>query len=130
MTDVDENAFNESIAQELAPPNDSDAGTEQSRLKQLMVGGLSSHSYGEHLRAAAYWSISLSPRQAVLKKTVGVKDLANLRLSLPANLLHPEGNLEYWNYLLVLAVKLLRATLTITPQGPSGYLCGYRRQRR
>lgn len=27
------------------------------------------------------------------------QDLANLRLSLPANLLEPQGNLEYWHYL-------------------------------
>ncbi|CAD6586329.1 MAG: hypothetical protein CYPHOPRED_003515 [Cyphobasidiales sp. Tagirdzhanova-0007] len=36
---------------------------------------------------------------SVLRKVVGVKDLANLRLSLPANLLEPSGNLEWWHYL-------------------------------
>lgn len=35
----------------------------------------------------------------VLKRMVGVKDLAAIRLSLPANLLEPVPNLEYWNYL-------------------------------
>lgn len=29
----------------------------------------------------------------------GNQDLANLRLSLPANLMEPQGNLEYWHYL-------------------------------
>ncbi|KAG0141807.1 hypothetical protein CROQUDRAFT_110242 [Cronartium quercuum f. sp. fusiforme G11] len=36
---------------------------------------------------------------SVLKKAVGVKDLGNMRLSLPANLITPMGNLEYWCYL-------------------------------
>ncbi|UZJ56878.1 hypothetical protein CBS101457_006198 [Exobasidium rhododendri] len=35
----------------------------------------------------------------VLRRMVGVKDLAAIRLSLPANLLEPVPNLEYWNYL-------------------------------
>ncbi|CAD6575916.1 MAG: hypothetical protein TREMPRED_001538 [Tremellales sp. Tagirdzhanova-0007] len=34
----------------------------------------------------------------LLKKLVGVKDVANLRLSLPASLLEPIPNLEYWQY--------------------------------
>lgn len=35
----------------------------------------------------------------ILKRMVGVKDMAAIRLSLPANLLEPVPNLEYWNYL-------------------------------
>lgn len=35
----------------------------------------------------------------ILKRMVGVKDIAAIRLSLPANLLEPVPNLEYWNYL-------------------------------
>lgn len=35
----------------------------------------------------------------ILKKCLGVKDLASLRLSLPAHLLEPIPNLEYWQYL-------------------------------
>ncbi|KAJ3022596.1 hypothetical protein HKX48_005782 [Thoreauomyces humboldtii] len=35
----------------------------------------------------------------LLKKLVGVKDISNMRLSLPASLLEPESNLEFWNYL-------------------------------
>lgn len=35
----------------------------------------------------------------VLKKAMGVKDLGMIRLSLPANLITPIGNLEYWCYL-------------------------------
>lgn len=34
----------------------------------------------------------------LLRKLVGVKDVANLRLSLPASLLEPIPNLEYWQY--------------------------------
>ncbi|KAL1407285.1 hypothetical protein Q8F55_006706 [Vanrija albida] len=34
----------------------------------------------------------------LLKRLVGVKDVANLRLSLPASLLEPIPNLEYWQY--------------------------------
>ncbi|CDZ98460.1 Oxysterol-binding protein [Phaffia rhodozyma] len=33
---------------------------------------------------------------SLLKKFMGVKDLANLRLSLPASLIEPVPNLEYW----------------------------------
>ncbi|TIA94376.1 hypothetical protein E3P81_00132 [Wallemia ichthyophaga] len=35
----------------------------------------------------------------ILKKCMSVKDIANIRLSLPASLLYPAGNLEYWNYI-------------------------------
>ncbi|ODO06215.1 hypothetical protein L198_01447 [Cryptococcus wingfieldii CBS 7118] len=34
----------------------------------------------------------------LMKKLIGVKDVANLRLSLPASLLEPIPNLEYWQY--------------------------------
>ncbi|WFC99424.1 hypothetical protein MYAM1_002168 [Malassezia yamatoensis] len=43
-------------------------------------------------------SSKLKSLLSVLKRTVGVKDLASLRLSLPAHLLEPMPNLEYWNY--------------------------------
>jgi len=36
---------------------------------------------------------------AVLKKAIGVKDMGAMRLSLPAHLITPVGNLEYWCYL-------------------------------
>ncbi|KAF8191148.1 hypothetical protein BJ912DRAFT_303757 [Pholiota molesta] len=35
----------------------------------------------------------------LVKKCLGVKDIAAMRLSLPASLLEPIPNLEYWNYL-------------------------------
>ncbi|EGN92497.1 hypothetical protein SERLA73DRAFT_190976 [Serpula lacrymans var. lacrymans S7.3] len=35
----------------------------------------------------------------LLKKSLGVKDIAAMRLSLPASLLEPLPNLEYWHYL-------------------------------
>ncbi|OXG83936.1 hypothetical protein C348_02476 [Cryptococcus neoformans Gb118] len=34
----------------------------------------------------------------LMRKLMGVKDVANLRLSLPASLLEPIPNLEYWQY--------------------------------
>ncbi|WRT64457.1 uncharacterized protein IL334_001389 [Kwoniella shivajii] len=34
----------------------------------------------------------------LMKKLMGVKDVANLRISLPASLLEPIPNLEYWQY--------------------------------
>lgn len=36
---------------------------------------------------------------SMLKKLVGVKDLSSMRLSLPASLMEPESNLEFWNYM-------------------------------
>ncbi|KAF9815795.1 hypothetical protein IEO21_04379 [Rhodonia placenta] len=36
---------------------------------------------------------------SLLKKCLGVKDIASMRLSLPASLLEPIPNLEYWHYL-------------------------------
>jgi hypothetical protein len=35
----------------------------------------------------------------LVKRSLGVKDLAAMRLSLPASLLEPVPNLEYWHYL-------------------------------
>jgi len=65
----------EQLAQEtesLTPEEGADVESDAGKLKQLL---------------------------GVLKKVIGVKDLANLRLSLPANLMEPQGNLEYWHYL-------------------------------
>ncbi|KAB8076698.1 hypothetical protein BDV29DRAFT_169585 [Aspergillus leporis] len=36
---------------------------------------------------------------SILKKFIGVTDIASVRFSLPAHLLEPTPNLEYWNYL-------------------------------
>ncbi|KAI0318793.1 hypothetical protein OF83DRAFT_1114044 [Amylostereum chailletii] len=36
---------------------------------------------------------------SLVKKCFGVKDIASMRLSLPASLLEPVPNLEYWHYL-------------------------------
>lgn len=41
----------------------------------------------------------LKTLMGILKRMIGVKDMAAIRLSLPANLLEPVPNLEYWNYL-------------------------------
>lgn len=41
----------------------------------------------------------LKTLMGVLKRMIGVKDMAAIRLSLPANLLEPVPNLEYWNYI-------------------------------
>ncbi|KAG8714173.1 hypothetical protein FRC08_012279 [Ceratobasidium sp. 394] len=35
----------------------------------------------------------------LIKKCLGVKDIATMRISLPASVLEPIPNLEYWNYL-------------------------------
>jgi len=35
----------------------------------------------------------------ILRKFIGVADLASVRFSLPSQLLEPTPNLEYWNYL-------------------------------
>ena len=35
----------------------------------------------------------------ILRKFIGISDLASVRFSLPAQLLEPTPNLEYWNYL-------------------------------
>ncbi|KAL9936665.1 hypothetical protein V8E36_004733 [Tilletia maclaganii] len=59
-------------ADELAAANDAEASSESGRLKTLL---------------------------GVLKRMLGVSDMAAVRLSLPANLLEPVGNLEYWTYL-------------------------------
>ncbi|KAH6600102.1 hypothetical protein BASA50_002561 [Batrachochytrium salamandrivorans] len=34
----------------------------------------------------------------LLTRFIGVKDLVSMRISLPANLLEPQSNLEFWNY--------------------------------
>jgi hypothetical protein len=36
---------------------------------------------------------------SILRRFVGVPDIASVRFSLPAQLLEPTPNLEYWNYL-------------------------------
>ncbi|CAF9907598.1 hypothetical protein IMSHALPRED_005582 [Imshaugia aleurites] len=36
---------------------------------------------------------------SILRKFIGVSDIASVRFSLPAQLLEPTPNLEYWNYL-------------------------------
>ncbi|KAF8605654.1 hypothetical protein BDV93DRAFT_438431 [Ceratobasidium sp. AG-I] len=36
---------------------------------------------------------------SLIKKCLGVKDIATMRISLPASILEPIPNLEYWNYL-------------------------------
>ena len=33
-----------------------------------------------------------------LKRMIGVRDIASMSLSLPAHILEPMPNLEYWNY--------------------------------
>ena len=43
--------------------------------------------------------VTPDPRGYWLHAHTHTQDLANLRLSLPANLLEPQGNLEWWHYL-------------------------------
>lgn len=49
---------------------------------------------------AAFAPLALAPPLEVVtdSRLVGVKDVATLRLSLPASLLEPIPNLEYWQY--------------------------------
>ncbi|BGP51280.1 hypothetical protein JCM10450v2_007209 [Rhodotorula kratochvilovae] len=35
----------------------------------------------------------------ILRKTISVKDLSSVRISLPANMMEPIGNLEFWTYI-------------------------------
>ncbi|KAK0537689.1 hypothetical protein OC835_001661 [Tilletia horrida] len=56
---------------ELPPQDSKEASSEQGKIRTLL---------------------------SVLRKFVGVKDLASQRFSLPANLLHPQANLDYWCY--------------------------------
>ncbi|KAE8228299.1 hypothetical protein CF326_g6773 [Tilletia indica] len=70
--DVAPEAVNMTDADELAAANDAEASSETGRLRTLL---------------------------GVLKRMLGVSDMAAVRLSLPANLLEPVGNLEYWTYL-------------------------------
>ncbi|KAI8058514.1 hypothetical protein BDF22DRAFT_666281 [Syncephalis plumigaleata] len=46
---------------------------------------------GEQNRFKLVWGI--------LKKLVGVRDIVSMRISVPAQLLEPMSNLEYWNYM-------------------------------
>lgn len=39
------------------------------------------------------------PLTRITARFIGVADLANVRFSLPSQLLEPTPNLEYWNYL-------------------------------
>ncbi|WFD08249.1 hypothetical protein MVES1_003621 [Malassezia vespertilionis] len=48
--------------------------------------------------ASATDASKLKTLLSILKRTVGVKDLASLRISLPAYMMEPIPNLEYWNY--------------------------------
>lgn len=57
------------VDSEAAPPPDGKEESDDSKIKQLL---------------------------GLLKKTIGVKDLGAMRLSLPANLMYPMPNLEYW----------------------------------
>jgi len=49
----------------------------------------------EHQTEAGRFKTFLS----ILRKFIGVSDLASVRFSLPSQLLEPTPNLEYWNYL-------------------------------
>ncbi|MCJ1427715.1 hypothetical protein MMC29_005620 [Sticta canariensis] len=44
-------------------------------------------------------SSKLKTLLSILRKFIGVADIASVRFSLPAQLLEPTPNLEYWNYL-------------------------------
>ncbi|KAJ1676856.1 hypothetical protein EV182_007374, partial [Spiromyces aspiralis] len=78
-----------------------------SKLKSGSVSGNSVGSQESLPDAAAITEdVSIAPNQSkvaamfgILRKVMGVKDIINLRLSLPAQLLDPIPNLEHWNYM-------------------------------
>ncbi|TCD62694.1 hypothetical protein EIP91_006554 [Steccherinum ochraceum] len=69
--DIPEDVVDGSAEQAISVPDTSDAG-EGGKLKMIV---------------------------SLVKKCLGVKDIATMRLSLPASLLEPIPNLEYWHYL-------------------------------
>ncbi|RDH27635.1 hypothetical protein BDQ94DRAFT_111388 [Aspergillus welwitschiae] len=60
---------------------------------------MSSTSVQEIPEKAPDDSSKLKTFLSILRKFVGVADIASVRFSLPAHLLEPTPNLEYWNYL-------------------------------
>lgn len=70
----------------LPPPSDDDATTQV-------------FDAGQGAEAASSETGKLKMIVDLLKRSLGVKDLAAMRLSLPAQLLEPIPNLEYWQYL-------------------------------
>ncbi|KAJ9620864.1 hypothetical protein H2203_007450 [Taxawa tesnikishii (nom. ined.)] len=54
---------------------------------------------GSSSQAAESDSSKLRTFVGILKKFIGVSDIANVRFSLPAQLLEPIPNLEYWHYI-------------------------------
>lgn len=105
--DTDEAALSsETETVSVTPEEGADPESDSSKLKLLLgvlkkVVGVKVHihcsSQGDCGRISCS---SLDARAELIVRDVsGSQDLANLRLSLPANLLAPEGNLEYWHYL-------------------------------
>ncbi|PCH44808.1 hypothetical protein WOLCODRAFT_105705 [Wolfiporia cocos MD-104 SS10] len=70
-TDFADNQIDDENSQPISVPDTGDSG-ESGKLKMIV---------------------------SLLKKCLGVKDIASMRLSLPASLLEPIPNLEYWHYL-------------------------------
>ncbi|KAL2862915.1 putative oxysterol binding protein (Orp8) [Aspergillus lucknowensis] len=60
---------------------------------------MSSSSTPDFTENSADESSKLKTFVSILRKFVGVSDIASVRFSLPAQLLEPTPNLEYWNYL-------------------------------
>ncbi|POW01930.1 hypothetical protein PSHT_12317 [Puccinia striiformis] len=68
---------------------------------------------------------------SVLKKAIGVKDMGAMRLSLPAHLITPIGNLEYWYFIFLFLfdddfermLAVLRWTLTKESKFVHGPVC-------
>ena len=50
-------------------------------------------------RSAGEDASKLKTFLGILKKFIGVSDIAAVRFSLPAQLLEPIPNLEYWHYI-------------------------------
>lgn len=79
-------AHNDATADELAAPPETVQMTDE---EEMGAAGDKDQSDSGKLKTL----------MGILKRMVGVKDIAAIRISLPANLLEPVPNLEYWNYL-------------------------------
>ncbi|KAF8588211.1 hypothetical protein K439DRAFT_1385073 [Ramaria rubella] len=77
------------MASNLPPPSDDDPATQVFDTDTETAAAVPDSGEGGKLKMIV----------GLLKRCLGVKDIAAMRLSLPASLLEPMPNLEYWQYL-------------------------------
>lgn len=98
----DTQSLNEANSGDLSSPSPSDNGS-PSLLPADSDGGapIDSASLGlptDPSKADNSDSGKFRQLLGILRKALNVKDLSSLRISLPASLMEPVGNLEVWNY--------------------------------